>query len=155
MTGMRRIDRLMNEEETLSILKRGEYGILATVDQNGQPYGVPLNYVFLDNCIYYHGTQEGGSKHNNILNNDKVSFTIVGTTKVLPDKFSTLYESVIVFGEANLVNDKKEKSKAFKEFIKKYSPQFITEGEKYLGSAGTKTIIVRITIKSLTGKHKV
>lgn len=155
MTIMRRIDRLMDEEKALNILKTGEYGILSTVDQNGQPYGVPLNYAVVDKCIYYHGTSAGGSKHSNILNNNKVSFTVVGKTKILPEKISTLYESVIVFGKANLVVDEKEKLMGFKELVKKYSPEFIIEGDKIIEDVGSKAIIVKITINSLTGKHSV
>lgn len=154
MNEMRRSDRRLNDEETLEILNKGEYGILATVDSDGQPYGVPISYIVKDNCIYYHGTNAGGSKHDNILNNKKISFTVVGNTQVLPDKFGTLYESAIVFGEAYLVNDEDEKLSAFREFLKKYCDGFLAEGEKYIGNAGPKAIMVKIIINSLTGKSR-
>lgn len=48
---MRRSDRLMSQEGTLRVLKEGEYGILSTVDAEMHPYGVPLSYVYVDNCI--------------------------------------------------------------------------------------------------------
>ena len=154
MKEMRRLDRRLSDEETLEILNKGEYGILATVDSDGQPYGVPLSYIVKDNCIYYHSTNAGGSKHDNILNNKKISFTVVGNTQVLPDKFGTLFESVIVLGEANLVNDEDEKLSAFREFLKKYCDGFLAEGEKYIENAGPKAIMVKITINSLTGKSR-
>lgn len=154
MKEMRRLDRRLSDEETLEILNKGEYGILATVDSDGQPYGVPLSYILKDNCIYYHSTNVSGSKHDNILNNKKISFTVVGNTQVLPDKFGTLYESVIVLGEANLVNDEDEKLSAFREFLKKYCDGFFAEGEKYIENAGPKAIMVKITINSLTGKSR-
>ncbi|MBN7773488.1 pyridoxamine 5'-phosphate oxidase family protein [Clostridium aminobutyricum] len=152
---MRRRDRLMSNEDALNILKEGEYGILATVDSNGQPYGVPLSYIVIDNTIYYHGANAGGTKHNNIINNDKVTFTVVGKTKILPDKFGTLYESVIAFGKAALVTDEAESLMAFKEFLYKYCTDYIAEGEKYIDTAGSKAMIVKIAIDSLTGKHRV
>ncbi len=37
MMNMRRTDRLISEEEAFNILKEGEYGIMATVDGDGQP----------------------------------------------------------------------------------------------------------------------
>ncbi|MBR0598623.1 pyridoxamine 5'-phosphate oxidase family protein [Sinanaerobacter chloroacetimidivorans] len=154
MREMRRTDRKINEEEALKILMEGEYGILATVDDDGQPYGVPLSYVVIDNSIYYHSTNAGGYKHGNILNNNKVSFTVVGNTQVLPDKFGTLFESAIAFGEADIVNDEEERMLAFREFLKKYSEGFLTEGEKYIQSAGPKAMIVKISIDRLTGKRK-
>lgn len=152
---MRRKDRQMSGEEALTLLKAGEYGILATVDNDGQPYGVPLSYVVVDNCIYYHGTNAGGTKYNNIISNHKVTFTVVGNTKVMPEKFGTLYESVIALGEASEVNDEAEKRAMLKEFLYKYSADFVAEGEKYIEAAASKTSIIKIEIKTLTGKHRV
>lgn len=152
---MRRKDRQMSDEEALTLLKTGEYGILATVDNDGQPYGVPLSYVVVDNCIYYHGTNAGGTKYNNIISNHKVTFTVVGNTKVMPEKFGTLYESVIALGEASEVNDEAEKRAVLKEFLYKYSADFVAAGEKYVEAAASKTSIIKIQIKTLTGKHRV
>lgn len=154
MREMRRTDRLLEQSEARKILDNGEYGILATVADDGQPYGVPLSYVVKDDCIYYHCTNAGGSKHDNILSNKDVCFTVVGNTQVLPEKFGTLYESVIVFGEAGIVDDEEERQAAFKEFLVKYCSDYLIEGEKYIASAGPKAIIVKITVKSLTGKAR-
>lgn len=155
MTDMRRSDRLMSEKDTLRVLKEGEYGILATVDEELHPYGVPLSYVYVDNCVYFHSTSVGGSKYNNLKHNDRVCFTVVGKTKVLPDKFGTLYESAIVFGVAELVSDEEERLMVFREFLKKYCAEFINEGEKYIKAASPKAMVIKITIKNLMGKHKV
>lgn len=154
MREMRRSDRLLDQEEAINILENGEYGILATVDDKGQPYGVPLSYVVKDNCIYYHSTNAGGSKQDNIINNKKVSFTVVGNTQVLPDKFGTLYESIIAIGEAEVVHDEEEKLIVFREFLKKYCSEYLAEGEKYIENAGPKAMIVKITIANLSGKSR-
>jgi nitroimidazol reductase NimA-like FMN-containing flavoprotein (pyridoxamine 5'-phosphate oxidase superfamily) len=154
MQEMRRADRLMTEEEAFDLLKKGEYGILATVDREGLPYGTPVNYVVADKYIYFHSTIAGGSKYDNIMGNNKVCFTVVGKTDVMPEKFGTLFESVIAFGEASLVSDEEERLAAFREFLKKYSPGFLTEGEKYIAAMGPKAMILKIAIKSLTGKRK-
>ncbi|HYE69825.1 MAG TPA: pyridoxamine 5'-phosphate oxidase family protein [Anaerovoracaceae bacterium] len=155
MMEMRRTDRLMSEEETLKVLNDSEYGILATVDEDLQPYGVPISYVYMDGCIYFHSTNAGGSKYNNLEYNSKVSFTVVGKTQVLPDKFGTLYESAIVYGTAELVADEEERLMAFREFLNKYCPEFINEGEKYIKAAGPIAMIIKIKINNLTGKHRV
>ncbi len=154
MKEMRRTDRLISQEEAYEILKKGEYGILATIGSDGQPYGVPLSYIVKDNCIYYHATNAGGCKYDNILNNSKVSFTVVGHTRVLPDKFGTLYESAIVFGEAAIVDNDEEKLSVFREFLQKYCAEYLAEGEKYIENAGPKAMIVRIGIESITGKSR-
>lgn len=79
----------------------------------------------------------------------------MGKTKVLPDKFGTLYESIIAFGEAELVSNEEERLMAFREFLNKYCAEFIKEGEKYINVAGPKAMIIKIKIENLTGKHRV
>ncbi len=102
---MRRKDRQRDASEARAILKNGEYGVLATADAGGQPYGVPLSYILKDDRIYFHSALEG-HKIDNIKLNNKASFTVVGRTKPVYDKnFTTLYESVIVFGEVAEVTD--------------------------------------------------
>jgi len=154
MKEMRRTDRLLTQEEALEILNKGEYGILATVGSDGQPYGVPLSYVVMDHFIYYHATNAGGAKYENILNNNKVSFTVVGDTQIIPDKFGTLYESAIVYGEASVVDNEDEKLTVFREFLKKYCSEYLAEGEKYIENVGSKAMIVKIGINTLTGKSR-
>ena len=145
----------MNPEDTREVLKEGEYGLLATVDDKLQPYGVPVNYVLIGNSIYVHSTNEGGVKYSNLAANPKVSFTVVGGTKVLPNQFGTLYESAIVIGKAELVVDEAERMMAFREFVTKYSPDFVPEGERYISASGPKAMIVKISIDEITGKHRV
>lgn len=151
---MRRTDRHLSREAAMEILVNGEYGILSTVSKDGQPYGVPLSYIVKDDCIYYHCTDAGGNKHDNILDNSKVSFTVVGNTQVLPEKFGTLYDSVIVFGESVIIYDEEEKLSALRELIKKYSAAYIAEGEKYIKAAVSKTMVVQVAIRDVTGKSR-
>ena len=152
---MRRKDRQMTDEEAQKILQEGLYGILSTVDKDLQPYGVPISYVLANGSIYIHGTNDGGHKYTNVEGNNRVSFTVVGKTQVLPDKFSTLYESAIAFGTIETVSDEEERLLAFREFLNKYSPDFLTAGEQYLSTAGSKAAMMKISIQHLTGKHRV
>lgn len=149
---MRRKDRALEDTETLEILKKCDYGILSTIDKNGYPYGVPLSYVYINNSLYFHSAREG-TKLDNIIANDKVSFCIVGQTATLPDKFSTKYESVIVFGKASEVIDD-EKNEALLEILNKYSPDFIEQGKSYIKNAGGITKVIKITIDHITGKAR-
>jgi nitroimidazol reductase NimA-like FMN-containing flavoprotein (pyridoxamine 5'-phosphate oxidase superfamily) len=145
----------MEPEDALRLLEIGEYGILSTVDGSGQPYGVPLNYAAADGAIYLHCTNAGGHKYDNIVGNNKVSFAVVGNTQVVPEKFGTLFESVIAFGEASVVEDEAERMTAFQAIIKKYSPEFLADGEQYIAKMSSKTLVLKIKIERLTGKHKV
>lgn len=51
MKEMRRKDRAITEEDARELLNTAEYGILSTVSEDGEPYGVPLDYCVVDNNI--------------------------------------------------------------------------------------------------------
>jgi uncharacterized protein len=152
MKSMRRIERQMGRDEAIILLTEGEYGILSTSGKDNIPYGIPISYVLKEQNIYFHCALVG-SKLDKIAENSRVCFTVVGKTKILPDKFSTEYESVIVFGTASTTCGE-EKRMALVEIIKKYSPAFIEEGNEYIERAQDKTIVVKIEIEELTGKHR-
>jgi len=147
---LRRIDRKMDNEAAAQLLKNGEYGVLSTVGEDGCPYGVPVSYIYMDNNIYFHCAVEG-QKLDNIKNNEKVSFCVVGETEVIPERFTTKYESVIAFGRAVEVLDD-ERYEAFIGILEKYSSEHLEKGKLYIKNADTKTKIIKITIEKLTGK---
>jgi len=101
-------DRAVDDEKAIKILLKGSYGVLSTTGEDGYPYGVPLNYIYFDNCICFHSAQQG-HKLENIKFNEKVSFCVVTCSDVLANKFDTDYESAIAFGRANAVTDASEK----------------------------------------------
>ena len=148
---MRRMDKAMNHEAAIELLHNCEYGTLSTIGSDGYPYGVPLNYAYKDNAIYFHCATEG-HKLDNIVENSKVSLCVVGDTELIPEKFSTKYESVIVFGRANLVTDDNEKKAALLILIEKYAPDYTESGKKYISNDFNKTKVVRINIDHITGK---
>jgi nitroimidazol reductase NimA-like FMN-containing flavoprotein (pyridoxamine 5'-phosphate oxidase superfamily) len=130
----------------------GEYGVLSTVSVDGQPYGVPVSYACTGDVIYFHCALEG-HKLENLSSNNRISFCVVGRTQVLPDKFATNYESVIVFGKAFEVVDD-EKHTGLLELLKKYSPGFIDKGLKYIDHDGGEARVYKIVIEAMTGKAR-
>jgi uncharacterized protein len=153
MNSMRRSDRQMSEIVAQTLLKQGEYGILATVNSSGQPFGTPLSYIYLNDFVYFHCAMEGTILQN-LASNPQVCFTVIGNTKVIPDMFTTNYESVMASGTASIVNGS-EKTVALEGLIYKYSPDFLESGMAYIEKAQAKTIVVKIRIEHLTGKHRV
>lgn len=148
---MRRKEFEMTEDDAEELLKRGEYGVLSTSDENGVPYGVPLNYAYDGRKIYFHCAPEAGRKLENISVNDKVCFTVVGKVVRVPEKFSTGYESVIAGGTAAVAE---EKEYALALLIAKYSPDFNEEGAKYIERSAYKTAVYAITVSELCGKSR-
>lgn len=148
---MRRMDKAMDEAAALELLKKCEFGIISTVGSDGYPYGVPVNYAYKDGFIYFHCATTG-HKLDNIIENNKVSFCAVGESKIISEKFSTKYESVIAFGKASIVEDDNEKREALLEIIKKYSPNFMESGKKYIENDCDKALVVKIEVEHITGK---
>lgn len=54
-------------QEATAILDVAEFGVLSTIGNDGQPYGVPLNYIYKDRAIYFH-CAVAGQKLDNIVN---------------------------------------------------------------------------------------
>ena len=152
MKSMRRVDRQMAETEAKKLLGRGEYGILALIDEEGRPYGVPLNYVYANDAVYVHCALQG-KKLNAIAANPQACFTVVGHNQVLPDKFATNYESVMVFGPAAIV-DAAEKEFALEAIIQRYSADFLEAGHAYIEKFRAATQVVKISIEHISGKRR-
>ena len=156
MHEMRRKDRMLTEEEAMDVVRKGEYGVLSTVGEDGKPYAVPLSYVLDEEkkVIYFHGTAAGGQKMDNILANPSVCFTVVRNTEVLPSQFSTKYYSANVFGTAKVVVEEEEKKKALLLLVRKYAPDYEEQGRAYIDRAIRAVAVVRIDVEQVTGKAR-
>jgi nitroimidazol reductase NimA-like FMN-containing flavoprotein (pyridoxamine 5'-phosphate oxidase superfamily) len=145
---MRRSDKEMSEEMTLDLLLRGEDGVLGTIGDNGYPYTVVVNYVYLNNKIYFHCAKTG-YKIDNIKNNNKVSFTVYDNVEVVGDELTTKYQSLIVFGRAKVIEATKEVLLAL---INKYAEIDENKALKMIEKEISITSIVEIEIDHVTGK---
>ncbi len=152
MRNARDANKQVTSSDAMEMLEQGEYGVLSTVDKAGQPYGVPLNYIIIDNAIYLHCTLEG-HKLENIAANSNVCFTVINYSEIVPASFTAKYESVIVFGRANITGEK-EKITMLTELVNKYSPDYQEKGLKVIEAFKDKCTVIRISIDHLTGMRK-
>lgn len=150
---LRREDRQLDDAAAMALLKRGEYGILSTSDKHNRPYGIPVNYVVMEETIFFHCATEG-QKLENITANKEVSFCVVGKTELIPEKFSTRYESVVVSGNADVVNEKGLKKNVLGALVAKYAPDHIPAGKTYIEKLMDQTTVVRVSINHLAGKAR-
>jgi nitroimidazol reductase NimA-like FMN-containing flavoprotein (pyridoxamine 5'-phosphate oxidase superfamily) len=144
---MRRKDRLLSFEEAEKILAQGEYGILSLAASDGA-YGVPMSYRYADGKILLHCAPVG-RKLDAIKENPNVCFTVVGHTRVIPERFTTEFESAIAFGRAEILTG--EASVAPVTFFsQKYSgdADASAAAQKYAG----RFVVIQITVEHLTGK---
>ena len=150
---IRRSERALSDAELLEIMVNAEYGVLSTVGANGYPYGIPVNFVYQDNVIYFHCAVDG-QKLENIQHNNKVSFTVVTDVELLPSSFSTKYRSVIAFGHASEVTDADEKQDILVSIIEKFSKNFAIEGMKYIEAGSHKTKVYQIEVEHIAAKGR-
>lgn len=151
---IRRQDRLLDISLATNILKNGEYGVLSMQNDNGGGYGIPISYVWDgEMAIYIHCAPEG-HKLRCLQNCNQVSFCIVGRTEVIPNKFTTKYESVILHCTAHVGLPAEERMKALELILDKYSPDDKIVGMKYAEKSFHRTEIIRLDILEFSGKCK-
>ena len=149
-----KIIKFLNEEST---------GRISSIDKQGFPQIIPMNFVFLNDLVYMH-SHIRGEKIENIKRNSKVGFEVDRNLEFLPSYFSdpedasladTLYISVVIKGEAQLVEDNEEKVLALNGLMEKYQP----EGQykpmnKDMGVLDA-TAVIKIIPKEMNGKYKI
>ena len=148
---IRKKERAMEPQQVREALECGEYGTLSMCGANGYGYGVPLNYVLEDDHLYFHCAVEG-EKLRNLSENNKVSFCVVGKAQVVAREFTTSYQSIIAFGKATFVSSEDEIRRAMMLLVKKYSPEHMETGEKYINQAIKRIQVIRLDIEHLSGK---
>ena len=151
---MRRSDRQLTDEETLQLFRDAQYGVLSVTDENNMPYGVPMSFALSDNVIYFHCSAAGGKRISGIRHDPNACFTVIGDTKLLPQKFATLYMSGIVYGKIEIISDDTEKQKGIEAILQKYSSDHIENGMKYIASALDEIYVLKLEIEKITGKGR-
>lgn len=146
----------LTESEAFQYLAARTEGRLATSDADGQPYIVPLNYIFYRGNIYFHCATKG-RKLDNITVNDRVCFEVSQTDKTVfsekPCGCATRYTSVVVFGKARVVTDDEEKVAALNALADRFAA-----GRPYtpVDAAMAKSCaVVAVSITAISGKRNV
>lgn len=153
-TSVRRQDRLLDEATALRVLKNGEYGYMSMVREDGTAYGIPVSFVWdNESAVYLHCAPEG-TKLACMAFQPEVSFCVVGRTNVIPRQFTTEYQSIVLTCHAETGLDEAERRKALRLLIEKYAPDDVRLGMTYAAKSFSRTHIVRLDIRSWSGKAK-
>lgn len=148
-------NRKISLEECEQILKKTEYMTLATVDEKGMPYAVPLSFVYYGGKVYFHTGKVKGHKIQNLLYSPYCSVSVIGDTQpVYTHNFTTYFESVVIFGTAAEVVDEQEKYDMLYALAEKYLPDHMDKAEKDISASIKITSVYAITIEKMTGKAK-
>ena len=151
---MRRTGQALSQEACREILITGSTGILAVHGDNGYPYAVPLSYVYIEGCLYFH-CAKNGHKLDSILKEEKVSFCVVANDRTVPSLFAVDYVSAIVFGRACVVEKDGLRRRVLEALNAKYAPGLAAEGEREIKEGWQRVCVVCIQIEHMTGKRAI
>lgn len=153
--------RECNDEAAIQqFLESAETGFLG-LSADDIPYVVPLNYIWREKAIYFHGASEG-RKADYMRLNAQGCFTVsqsYGTlTSPVPAHIDTAYMSVMLFGRLSTVESLEESTAVMQAMIDKYMPGFYNQPlaaqhlDKYRSSLGSRTIIYKLAVESMSAK---
>ena len=153
ITVLRRKDRAMERSKMELLLERMPVGHLAITTKEG-PYIIPVNYLFLEGCLYFHSALSG-RKVEALQADPRVCFVVdeVGP-QVLWERgcgVSQIYQSVLCFGKAYFLEDPSEKRRILEKMVQKYVPPSYSSPP--LKEENIKmTAVIKIVIESMSGK---
>ncbi|WP_027417223.1 pyridoxamine 5'-phosphate oxidase family protein [Aneurinibacillus terranovensis] len=161
MRHMRRTVGEMNDPaEIEKFLHTARVGYLGLVDNEGT-YVVPLNFVWHEGYLYFHGSQDG-RKIDALNHPATVCFTVAeeyGTiADPIPAHTDTAYKSVMVFGKPERVASLDEATEVLQAMLDKYVPGYYPASlaqshvDKYRSNMGSRTVVYRIIPEHVTGK---
>lgn len=160
----------------ITFLNEEKVGRVASIDVQGYPQIIPMNFVYVMNdsidtqtgnnnigAIYMH-SHPFGEKIENIKRNSKVGFEVDSYVCFLPSYYfhptdasqaDTLYVSVVIKGNASSVQDSVEKARALNALMKKYQKEGGYESlASNMGSVREVTVL-KIVPDQIRGKYKI
>jgi uncharacterized protein len=168
---------IQSKKRIVEFLNSEPVGRIATIDSKGYPQIIPMNFVYAEadepiagsyyaskvDAIYMH-SHPFGEKLDNIKRNSQVGFEVDQYICFLPSYYfhphdasqaDTLYISVVIKGNAIIVEDDAEKANALNALMQKYQ----MEGKYDLLDPSMRSVqevaIIKIAAKEIHGKYKI
>ena len=146
------------------VLDNAEYGTLAlSIDDT--PYAVPVNFVRIDDALYFHGALKN-RKMKMLAQNPTVSFSVVESYALIDSDFSStdglacpatqFFKSVSIEGIASVVEGRDEKAKVFETLMQKLQPKggYKPFSDNAYDTPIKTTAVVKIAIQKINCKFK-
>lgn len=169
---------IQSKKKIVEFLNNQPVGRIASIDINGYPQIIPMNFVYLQqgylnnnltdtirrsDAVYMH-SYPLGEKLDNIKRNSKVGFEVDQHICFLPSYYfhptdasqaDTLYISVVIKGTAHIVEDNEEKSQALNGLMKKYQKEGKYEILDSFMPSVHEVAVIKIVPKEMRGKYKI
>jgi nitroimidazol reductase NimA-like FMN-containing flavoprotein (pyridoxamine 5'-phosphate oxidase superfamily) len=169
---------MQSKKKIVEFLNNQSVGRIASIDTNGYPQIIPMNFVYLQqgylsnnltdtirrsDAVYMH-SYPLGEKLDNIKRNPKVGFEVDRHICFLPSYYfhptdasqaDTLYISVVIKGTAYIVEDNEEKTQALNSLMKKYQKEGKYEILDPSMPSVHEVTVIKIVPKEMRGKYKI
>jgi uncharacterized protein len=152
-----------SKHKMIEFLNGHPVGRIASLDSNGYPQVIPMNFVYDDAAVYMH-SHPFGEKLDNIRRNPNVGFEVDQHICFLPSYYfhprdasqaDTLYISVVIKGKAEIVQSNEEKALALNALMKKYQKEGRYEALNANMPSVHEVAIIKVIPKDMRGKYKI
>ena len=148
---MRRFRQQLPEEECLALLETQPRGVLAVLGDEDYPYAVPVDFLYRDGKLYFHGAREG-HKLDAVRRHDKVSLCVTDEGYRREGDWALTFRSVIVFGRIRpMAYDEPGIEELLRALGNKYNPD-PADVEKEIRGHIHRVQMLELTIEHMTGK---
>src|SRR5581483_8681655 len=154
---------IKSKDRIIDFLNSQPVGRVASIDKNGYPQVIPMNFVWMEGAVYMH-SHPMGEKLENMLRNPRVGFEVDQHVCFLPSYYfhptdasqaDTLYISVVIKGRAVLVSNRSEKSRALNALMQKYQKEGDYEPLEESMHSVEEVAVIKIIPRDIRGKYKV
>ena len=134
--------RMLDETEARNFIAAGKIGRLGCID-NGEPYVVPVNYVFEDMSIYSHSLP--GRKIDALRSHPRACLQV----DEIRDDFN--WRSVIAFGNFEEIRVPSERRSALGKLLAHFPLLTPVESAMAKDAGAPDSIVFRIVVDRITG----
>ncbi|HJT83862.1 MAG TPA: pyridoxamine 5'-phosphate oxidase family protein [Nitrososphaeraceae archaeon] len=167
---------IQSKKNIIDFLNNQQVGRLASIDMNGFPQVIPMNFVYIqaeklrDNIysikedgIYMHSFRVG-EKLDNIRRTPTTGFETDQHLAFLPSYYfhpydasqaDTLYISVVIKGYSYIVEDREEKTLALNSLMEKYQKEGHYEKLNSKMRSVQEVAIIKLIPTDMKGKYKI
>ena len=160
----------------INFLNEENVGRVASIDVHGYPQIIPMNFVYIKNdsddtqtgtkgagAIYMH-SHPIGEKLENMKRNSKVGFEVDSHICFLPSYYfhptdasqaDTLYVSVVIKGNASIVENTTEKAMALNALMQKYQKEGGYESLSSEMGSVREVAVLKVVPEQIRGKYKI
>src|SRR5215204_3116446 len=144
---------IQSKENIINFLNNQAVGRFATIDINGFPQIIPMNFVYVQ-----------AEKIDNSKRNSNTGFEVDQHLAFLPSYYfhpsdasqaDTLYKSVVIKGQSYIIEDNEEKTIALNSLMEKYQPEGNYEKLNSKMYSVQEVTVIKLIPNHMKGKYKI